>query len=234
MRGVSSLMSFMPTVSEITAEDAGRVPGLEGIVAYWTGGEYPAREWFEETGSVWGVTSLALRRDEEVLGYVLYAPAKYLSRSARYPLGPLHEDTVLLAYVSGDTRTRRHLLVRMLRDLRSRDLMEVQAIASDPGISRHPSTRFMLESGWQPVRRGYYRALPYTLVHRDLGSAIEVREVARGLMGRVRLPVLRKPVPAFSRSRRKTGQLSSGRTAVFTADRPPEAVARTSTIRCGY
>ena len=228
-------MSFTPIVSEITAEDASGVPGLEGVVAYWTGGEYPAREWLREVGTTWGAASLALRQDKKLLGYVLYAPAKYLSRSSRYPLGPLHEDTVLLAHISGDTRTRRHLLVRMLRDLRGRNLMEVEAIASDPGLSRHPSTRFMLENGWQPVRRGYYRALPYTLVHRDLGSAVEVREVARELMGKVRLPVLRrKPVPAFSKSRRTAAQVSSGRTAVFTVDRLPEAAARTSTIRCGY
>lgn len=232
-------MSFTPTVSQITAEDADRVPGFRGVLSYWTGEGRASDRWFEEVEAAWGAPGLVLRRGGEPLGYVLYAPVRYLPRSARYPLGPLGSDTVLLAYVGGGTRTRRHLVVRMLRDLRARNLTEVGAIASDAGLPRHPSTRFMLESGWQPVRRCYYRALPYTLFHRDMGSTVEVREVAREIMGRVRLPVLRRPVPAFNRSRRTTstargGQPSSGRTAVFTADRSPEAAARTSTIRCGY
>jgi hypothetical protein len=58
------------------------------------------------------------------------------------------------------------------------------------------STPFLLESGWKPVRRGWHRGSPYTLARTDLGSAVEVGEMARGLVGRVKLPHLKAPNPA--------------------------------------
>src|SRR3712207_7123421 len=53
-------------------------------------------------------------------------------------------------------------------------------------------TPFLLESGWKPVRQGWHGGSPYTLVRTDLGNAVEVGELARGLVGRVKkLPGLR-------------------------------------------
>jgi hypothetical protein len=57
-------------------------------------------------------------------------------------------------------------------------------------------TSFLLESGWKPVRRGWRRGSLYTLARTDLGSAVEVGELARGLVGRVKLPKLKAPNPA--------------------------------------
>jgi hypothetical protein len=103
---------------------------------------------------------------------------------------------VLLAYVGGDPRTRRRLLVRMLRDLRQRGASRAEAIASDSGLPHHVPTPVLLESGWRPIRRAPYRRSHYTLVRTDLGSAVEVGEMARALIGRVKLPGLKKSVPA--------------------------------------
>jgi hypothetical protein len=103
---------------------------------------------------------------------------------------------VLLAYVEGDTRTCRRLLVRMLRDLRQRGFAKVEAVSSDTGASRHVPTRLLMESGWRPVRSGLYRGRPYTLARTDLGSAVEVGELARGLIGRVKLPKLGRRAPS--------------------------------------
>ena len=97
---------------------------------------------------------------------------------------------MLLAYVGGDERTRRQLLVRMLKDLKHRRIRTVEAVGSDTNISRHVSTRFLLENGWQPVQKAFYRGWPYTLARTDLESAVEVGEIARGLIGRVKLPRL--------------------------------------------
>ena len=102
---------------------------------------------------------------------------------------------MLLAYAAGDARTRRRLLVRMLRDLRQRGVGRVEAIASDRGVSNHVPTSFLLESGWQPMRRAPYRMSYYTLAHIDLKSAVEVGELARSLVGRVKLPGIQSPVP---------------------------------------
>jgi hypothetical protein len=125
----------------------------------------------------------------------VYGPPGYLSRAGRYPVGPLGEDTALLAHLRGDTRTRRHLLVRVMRDLRLSGVSGVEAIASDLGLPRHVSTRFLSESGWKPVRRGWHAGLPYTLMRAHFGSTVEVGERTREFVGKVKLPVLKVPTP---------------------------------------
>lgn len=163
------------------------------MISYWTEGAFTAEEWFEEVNSSWGPAGFLVRRGEEVCGFAVYGPSEYLPRSERYPYLPLSKDCALLAYLEGDARTRRHLLVRVIRDLKLRGFAGVEAIASDLGRSRHVSTVSLAESGWKPVRRSLGR--PYTLMRADFGSTVEVGELARELVGRVKLPVLKAPVP---------------------------------------
>lgn len=188
-------ISFVPVVEEISSDEARALPELQAVVSHWTEGLREVGEWFEELRQDFGTGGLVMLRGDEMLGYLVYAPRMYLPRAGRYPLGPLDEETVLLAYVAGEQRTRRHLLVRMLRDLRSRNVGKVEAIASDIGLPGHVSTRFLVESGWRPVRGCLYRGLPYTLARTDLGSAVEVGGLARGLLGKVKLPSLKGPAP---------------------------------------
>ena len=188
--------SFVATVGAISPGEVGGVPGLEAVVSHWTGGTRSAEEWFREVNACWGTAGFVVRRGDDVLGFVVYAPGEHLPHAGAYPVGPLDEDAVLLAYVAGDARTRRRLLVRMLRDLRHRGVGRVEAVASDRGTRHHVPTWFLLESGWKPVRRGWYRGSTYTLARTDLGSAVEVGELARGLIGRVKLPGLKSPSPA--------------------------------------
>ena len=187
--------SFVPVIGEISPEEAGEMPGLGETISYWSEGTSSAEEWLRELDGSWGRAGFAVRRGEDTLGFVLYAHREYLPRVGRYPLGPLDEDAVLLAYVCGDARTRRRLLVRMLRDLRHRGVARVEAITSDRGLPHHVPTVVLLESGWRPVRRAPYRMSYYTLMRTDLGSAVEVGEMARALIGRVKLPGLKKPAP---------------------------------------
>lgn len=182
-------------ISEISAEDAGEVPGLEAVISYWTGDQYSAREWFHKLNGSWGTAGFVVRRGDEVQGFVVFGPPECLARASRYPLGPIDEEAALLAYAEGDARTRRRLLVRMLRNLRQRGVGRVEAIASDRGVSHHVPTSFLLESGWQPVRRAPYGRSYYTLARIDLKSAVEVGELARSLVGRVKLPGLKAPLP---------------------------------------
>src|SRR5215212_2270623 len=185
--------SFVPTIGEISAEEAAEVPDLEAVVSYWTENRHSAEGWFHELNDRWGTAGFAVRRGGEVQGFVIYAPPEHLASAARYPLA-VDEEAVLLAYAGGDTRTRRRLLVRMLRDLRQRGVGRVQAIASDRGVSNHVPTSFLLESGWQPLCRAPYRMSYYTLAHIDLKSAVEVGQLARALVGRVKLPGIQSPV----------------------------------------
>jgi hypothetical protein len=200
-RGVRSLR-FIPTVAEISAADAGEVPGLEVVVSHWTEGALSASEWYAEVSEAWGTAGFTVRRGEDVLGFALYGPLTHLPRAGRYPVGPVGEDAALLAYLEGDGRTRRRLLVRVMRDLKLRGFGGIEAIGSDAGLSRHVPTRFLLESGWKPVRRGWRAGRAYTLARADFGDTVEVGQLARGLMGRMKLPVLKVPAP---------GALASGR-----------------------
>ncbi len=188
--------SFVPVIGAISPGEAGEVPGLEETISYWTEGTRSAEEWFRELDCHWGIAGFVARRGEETLGFVVYGQREHLPRAGRYPVGPLDEEAVLLAYVGGDPRTRRRLLVRMLRELRHRGVGRVEAIASDRGLPHHVPTQVLLESGWLPVRRAPYRRSYYTLVRTDLGSAVEVGEMARALIGRVKLPGLKTRVPA--------------------------------------
>lgn len=193
-RGVRSLR-FIPTVAEISAAEAGEVPGLEAVVSHWTEGALSAGEWYAEVSEAWGTAGFAVRRGQDVLGFAVYGPPAYLPRAGRYPVGPVGEDAALLAYLEGDARTRRRLLVRVMRDLKLRGFGGVEAVGSDAGLSRHVPTRFLLESGWKPVRRGWYAGRAYTLARADFGNTVEVGELARGLMGRMKLPVINAPAP---------------------------------------
>ena len=203
-RGVRSLR-FIPTVAEISAADAGEVPGLEAVVSHWTEGALSAGEWYAEVSEAWGTAGFAVRRGEDVLGFAVYGPPAYLPRAGRYPVGPVGEDAALLAYLEGDGRTRRRLLVRVMRDLKLRGFGGVEAVGSDAGLSRHVPTRFLLESGWKPVRRGWRAGHAYTLARADFGDTVEVGQLARGLMGRMKLPVIKAPAPgALAASGRAT------------------------------
>ena len=151
--------------------------------------------WFHEVNASWGTAGFVVRRGEDTSGFVVYGPNEHLPRASDFPVGPLDDGAVLLAHVAGDGRTRRRLLVRMLRDLKHRGVVRVEAIASDHETSHHAPTQLLVESGWRPIRRGWHRGSPYTLVRTDLGSAVEVGELARGLVDRVKLPNLKAPNP---------------------------------------
>ena len=193
-------LPFIPTVTEIAAEESGEIRGLEAVISYWTEGACSAEEWFGEVISSWGPAGFVMRRGEEVLGFAVYGPQEYLPRAGQYPVGPLDQDAALLAYLKGDARTRRHLLVRVVRDLRLRGFGGVEAVASDAGLPWHVSTQFLVENGWKSVRRGQRLGCSYTLMRADFGSIVEVGELARELVGRVKLPVLKAPSPTIQAS----------------------------------
>ncbi len=187
-------MPFVPVVREVSQGEAAGVPGLEAAISLWTEKTCSAEEWLREASEGWG-GALAMKRGDEQLGFLLYGPRGLLPRAARFPTSFVGEEAVVLAYVGGDTRTRRHLLARMLKESRSRGVAEVEAVACDVRRPWHVPTRFLLENGWKPVRRVWWRGLPYTIARVDLNNAVEVSDPARGLIGRVRLPALKRPGP---------------------------------------
>ena len=208
-------MSFVPTIEKISADEIDEIPGLEGLIEYWAEAPPSPEAWYREVEERLGGGGLVMRRNGEVLGFALYGPPEHLPRADRCFVGPLDPEAALLAYVGGDQRARRHVLVRVLKEMRQRGVESIEAVSSDAGHPHHTPTDFLLESGWQQVRRGWYRGQPYTLMRVDLGSTVEVGELARGLIEKVRLPRLKStsPVPgAFVRRDRPT--------ALFRAEAP--------------
>ena len=206
---------FVPTVAEVSAEMAGEVPGLEAAVTLWTEGEYDAESWFREVNGSWGNAGYVMRRGEEVQGFVLYGPPERLPYAGNFPFDPPDGDATLLASIGGDGRTRRHLLSRVMKDLKGRGVAGLEAIAADFATRGHVPTPFLLESGWRPLRHGWYGGRPYTLARTDLGTTVEVGGLARGLIGRVRFPRL-SPVPgatsgSFVRARASAASLDTAR-----------------------
>ena len=199
--------SFVPVIGAITADAVDGVPGLAEAVSFWTRGR-PAAEWFREMEECWGTAGFVVRRADEIQGFVVYGPPERFPRARSYPVGPLADDAAMLAYVAGDARTRRRLLVRMLRELRLRGVGTVEAVASDRERPHHVSTEFMVQSGWRPVRRAPLGG--YTLVRTELGSAVEVGELARALVGKVRLPSLKGKVPSPGILARAEGERPEG------------------------
>lgn len=191
------LRGLVPAVTAIPPAESEEIPGLAETVAYWTGGDRSAEEWFREVEERWGSPGLVMRRGPEILGYAIYAPAEHLPRAMKFPVGPVSRDAVVLAYASGDARVRKHLLVRVLREMRLRGAGTVEALGSDAGLAQHHlTTGHLVESGWEPVVRGRYRGLSYTLTRLELGNAIEVGDLARDLLGRVKMPSFgRSPAP---------------------------------------
>src|SRR4028119_1516891 len=143
----------------------------------------PERDGLPAGPGAGGAPVIGGRRGAEVLGFAVYGPQRYLPRAGRYPVGPLSEDAALLAYLEGDVRTCRHLLVRVMRDLKLRGFGGVEAVASDLGLPRHVSTRFLSQSGWKPVCRGWRMGLPYTLMRADYRATVEGGERRRGAGG---------------------------------------------------
>jgi hypothetical protein len=199
--------SFVPVIGAITPDAVDGVPGLAEAVSFWTRGR-PAAEWFREMEECWGTAGFVVRRAEEVQGFVVYGPPERFPRARGYPVGPLSDDAAMLVYVGGDVRTRRRLLVRMLRELRLRGVGTVEAVASDRERPHHVPTAFMVQSGWRPVRRASLGG--YTLVRTELGSAVEVGELARALVGKVRLPSLKGKVPSPGILARADGERPEG------------------------
>lgn len=223
--------SFVPTVAEISPSDTGRIAGLEATILHWTGdsSEGSAPERIREIRDDFGSAGLLVERGDDVLGFLVYGPKAHFPRADEYPVGPLDDDAVLLAYVEGDFRTSRRLLVRMLRDLRQRGVSKVEAVSSDIGASRHVPTKLLMESGWRPVRGGMLRGSSYTLARTDLGSAVEVGELAKGLIGRVKLPKLgtkRAPSPGiiaadFKNPNKALREPGGSEAGVFSTVSPP-------------
>ena len=168
--------------------------------------------WFAHVYRDWGNCGRVILVDDEIVGYLTYAPTPLVPRAATFPTSPVSPDAVLLMTggLLADHRGAglgRMLVQGMAKDLTRRGFRAVEAFAStrmvdaelgvEPGCLLPES--FLTAVGFRVVRP--HRDTPRLRL--DLRTALAWREDVESalerLLGTVRVPVLSS----------RTSQLSS-------------------------
>jgi GNAT superfamily N-acetyltransferase len=153
----------------------------------------------------WGECGRVATEDDEVLGFIKYAPPKYFPQTRFFPSGPPSEKSVLLACIHIRDDARRHGLGRLLlqaalRDLALRGERTVEAFAisngADMAMSPVMGVEFLL-------RHGFTVARPhptYPLLKLDLRTLASWTENLEAVLETLRIPLhapRRMPSPSI-------------------------------------
>lgn len=218
--------SLVPKVSKILPEDVESLPELQETIAYWNHGSRPMEDWLSGILEEYGHAGLVSRRGEKVLGFCVFGPRKFFPRAELMSL-KFSYAAVFLAGITGDRRTKKHLLVRTFKEIRDLGTNTIEAAASDIPKRGSVSTGFLVENGWRPVDHTYHRGRTYTLMRAELGSTVEIGELARDIIGRVKLPRLKDatPEPSTLSTNIKEHRFQNDKTAVLKEEIPSGVVA---------
>jgi GNAT superfamily N-acetyltransferase len=119
------------------------------------------REWVAGVLSEWGDCGRVAYADSTAIGFVQYAPPRFLPRSRTMAAGPPSDDAVLLACMHVDDAARhaglgKVLLLAALRDLAARGEKALEAYAATGPFERSTSplltVEFLLRQGFVVVR----------------------------------------------------------------------------------
>lgn len=159
--------------------------------------------WFETVHHHWGTCGRVVRIDGDVVGYVTYAPPRWVPRAADFPTAPVTPDAVL--FLTGGVLEAhrggglgRLLLQSMVADLSRRGFRAIEAFGStrqtqgplggDPGCLLPES--FLRAVGFRIVRP--HRETP--LLRLDLRTALawkqDMESALERILGTIRVPVL--------------------------------------------
>lgn len=168
-----------------------------------------ANEWVRRVADEWGECGKVVVSDEgEYLGFIKYAPSRYVAQARYLPPGAPFEDTPLITCLHIEPEARQHglgsvLMREALRDLASRSEKTVQAYGLahriDLDIAPMVGVEFLLRSGFTVNRP--HPEVP--LLRLDLKSLVSWAENVEAVLQSLRLPVRlprRAPVPLASRS----------------------------------
>lgn len=120
-----------------------------------------AREHLMLIHQEWGDAGRVALEDDEVLGFIKYAPPAYFPQSRHFPSGPPLPDAPMLACIHIRDDARRHglgsvLLRAALRDLMQRGERTVQAYAcagsTDLALQPVMGVEFLLRNGFTVAR----------------------------------------------------------------------------------
>lgn len=155
------------------------------------------RDWYLQVTGEWGDCGRVALQDDEVLGFIKYAPSRYVPQAATFPSRPYDGDVPLITCLHIRDDARQHGLGRLLvqsalKDLKSRGERTVQsfACARPEDLTRMPmiGMKYLSENGFTVARSD--PAFP--LMQLDLRSLASVAENLESVLESLRIP-LRAP-----------------------------------------
>jgi GNAT superfamily N-acetyltransferase len=157
-----------------------------------------ATDWVRTVADEWGECGRVAVEDGAFIGFIKYAPPRYLPQALHMPSGPPLDDAVLIACMHMAPEVRRRgvggvLLRAALRDLAGRGERTVQAYAlatrRDFETAPMVGVEFLLRNGFTVVRPH-----PETpLLRLDLKSLVSWTENLEAVLESLRIP---RTVPA--------------------------------------
>lgn len=154
--------------------------------------------WWRTVSDEWGDPGRTALEDDEVLGFVKYAPVRYFPQARTFRAAPEDEDTVLLTCLHVRADARHHGLGKVLvhaalRDLMLRGVRRVEAFGTTH--RREPIEDIPLLNIDFLVREGFTVARPdveYPLMRIELRSLAAVTDNLEAMLESLRFP-LRAP-----------------------------------------
>jgi GNAT superfamily N-acetyltransferase len=202
-------------IRSLTAERVADLPGACAACIVWDGRSTNMlcgsaqdverrREWVAEVLSEWGDCGRVAYADTAAIGFVQYAPPRFLPRSLTMEAGSPSEDAVLLACMHVDDEARhvglgKVLLLAAVRDLATRGEKALEAYGVSGPFERSTSplmtVEFLLKQGFVVVRP-HPR---YPLMRLEIRTLAAWTENVEAVLEGLQLPLLKRervPAPA--------------------------------------
>lgn len=194
----------------LTLEDLDRVPEHCRGCAFWEAAGERARAcgsvndpellraWYRRVTDEWGECGRVAYEDDEVLGFVKYAPSRYFPQSATFPSAPQDPSVPLIACLHITPDARHHglgsvMLRSALKDLVQRGERRVEAFAAAEKPAELETSPVLGIEFLQ--RNGFTVCRPhpsYPLMRLDLRSLVMWSENLESVLESLRFP-LRAP-----------------------------------------
>jgi ribosomal protein S18 acetylase RimI-like enzyme len=150
--------------------------------------------WYRQVSDEWGACGRVAHEDDEVLGFIKYAPSKYFPQASTFASAPQDPTVPLISCLHIAPDARHHglgslLLHAALKDLIGRGERKVEAFASahrPEVIDESPvmGVDFLLRNGFSIVRPDPH----FPLMRLDLRSIVSWTENLEAVLNSLRFP----------------------------------------------